>query len=383
MLSPISNHYAFHQFALNYQGSATFRYWPIYPNQVRGDPYGLAQLPTLITAIDPELLLIVFDIHLYYFHKAQLERFCPALPIILYCPIDGEDADPLFLKGLRGLARLVLFTSFASKVVEEALQKLADVRRMPIKATIPHGNDTTTFRPCVSGIGGWPDIIASRCLARRRLFPERDDMQDAFIVLNANQNNTRKRVDLTLEGFARFAREKPPNVKLYLHMDLYERGCELLPISRRLGIEERLLFTANGRESCILSDDAMNLIYNCCDIGLNTSIGEGWGLVAFEHAATGAAQILPRNSVHEELWGDAATLVETDQTPRARFDFVTYRAVAPEGVANALERLYWNRDLLRSRSLDAFSHATSPRLSWSHVADQWARLFDDVLTQRL
>jgi hypothetical protein len=41
----------------------------------------------------------------------------------------------------------------------------------------------------------------------------------------------------------------------------------------------------------------------------------------------GAAQIVPRNSVHPELWGDAAILVETAPAPRTRLDFVTYRTV--------------------------------------------------------
>jgi glycosyltransferase involved in cell wall biosynthesis len=379
MLSPIRDRFEFHQFAPNFRGPATFRYWPIYPNEIRGDPYGLAQLPALIARIDPQLLIIVFDIYLYYVHKTQLEQLCPRLPVILYCPIDGDDADPSFLKGLGGLARLVLFTRFAQTVIEAALRTLPERATVPVTSIIPHGNDTAVFRPCVSTAAGEPDIVESRRVARAQLFPGRADLQDAFIVLNANQNNARKRIDLTLQGFACFAQDKPPDVKLYLHMDLYERGCELLPLARQLGIADRLLLTADGRGSCMSSDQEMNLIYNSCDVGLNTSLGEGWGLVAFEHAATGAAQILPRNSVHEELWAGSADLVETAQTPRKRFDFVTYRAVAHEGVANALERLYRDRDLLRSRSLDAFRHAVSPGFSWGCAAQKWEQMFDDLL----
>ena len=42
-----------------------------------------------------------------------------------------------------------------------------------------------------------------------------------------------------------------------------------------------------------LSDADLNRLYNACAIGLNTSAGEGFGLVSFEHAATGAPQVVP------------------------------------------------------------------------------------------
>jgi glycosyltransferase involved in cell wall biosynthesis len=378
MLRPIRDHYDFSQFAINYSGPPMFRYWPIFPNTIRGDPFGLTQLPAIISTIDPQLLLFVFDIHLYYFHQSQLERRHPSLPVVLYCPIDGDDADFAFLRGLKGLARLVLFTRFARTVVEGAARRAEAAEALPGISVIPHGNDPTIFRPCL-GAGAWPDIIESRRIARRRLFPSSADLDAAFIVLNANQNNPRKRIDLTLEAFALFARDKPPDVRLYLHTDLYERGCELRPIARRLGIEERLLVTAEKRQFASTSDETLNLIYNACDVGVNTSIGEGWGLVAFEHGATGACQVLPRNSVHEELWEGAADLVDVGRTIRNRFDFVTHHSVSPDGVAVALERLYRNPELLRFRSLEALHRAISPDLSWTRVAKDWFQLFDDII----
>ena len=49
----------------------------------------------------------------------------------------------------------------------------------------------------------------SRTDARRRLWPDEPDWHDAFIVLNANRPMPRKRIDLTIQGFAQFARDKP------------------------------------------------------------------------------------------------------------------------------------------------------------------------------
>jgi len=50
-----------------------------------------------------------------------------------------------------------------------------------------------------------------------------------------------------------------------------------------------------------LDDRELNLLYNACDVGLNTASSEGWGMVSFEHAATGAAQIVPRSWVCGEV----------------------------------------------------------------------------------
>src|ERR1700753_1257732 len=84
-------------------------------------------------------------------------------------------------------------------------------------AIIGHGVDTQAFHPLPGG----------RRAARERLFPGQSDLHDAFIVLNANRNQPRKRIDLTLEAFATFAQGKPANVKLYLHMARQDTGWDI------------------------------------------------------------------------------------------------------------------------------------------------------------
>lgn len=74
---------------------------------------------------------------------------------------------------------------------------------------------------------------------------------------------------------------------LYLHMGMQDRGVDVLGLARALGIEDRLLLTTTAPERPHVSDEHLGLIYQACDVGVNTSAGEGWGLVAFEHGATG------------------------------------------------------------------------------------------------
>jgi glycosyltransferase involved in cell wall biosynthesis len=39
-------------------------------------------------------------------------------------------------------------------------------------------------------------------------------------------------------------------------------------------------------------DSDINNMYNACDVGINTCLGEGFGLCNFEHASLGAAQVV-------------------------------------------------------------------------------------------
>ena len=49
-----------------------------------------------------------------------------------------------------------------------------------------------------------------------------------------------------------------------------------------------ILRPANNTE---LSDEDMNILYNACDVGVNSCLGEGFGICNFEHACFGKPQI--------------------------------------------------------------------------------------------
>ena len=82
-----------------------------------------------------------------------------------------------------------------------------------------------------SGRRGWTTLaeLTDRRLAKKALLPDTPDFQDSFIVFNGNRNQPRKRIDITMKGFARFANGKPNNVKLYLHMGVEDAGCSRWP----------------------------------------------------------------------------------------------------------------------------------------------------------
>lgn len=320
-------------------------------------PFEVARLPigaspADIAATHPDAVLVLDE---PWVCARLAPLLCDAYRTIVYAAVDGEaSVTPEIAAQLARADVCVAFQQFGRDILERHFARLdAWPRRME---TIPHGVDVETFHPL------------DKRAARRELFGT-DALDDAFIVLNANRNQPFKRIDLTVEGFASFARDKPDDVKLCLHMGTRTPAPGEVTLADRFGVRDRLLFTEKGERHPFVTSARLNLIYNACDVGLNTSEKEGWGLIAFEHGATRVAQIVPRHSACVELWDGAAAFLEPGPNGRS---------VTAEGVAAALERLYRDR-VERARLADAaFARATEPRYAWTSIAARWAALFGEL-----
>jgi len=140
---------------------------------------------------------------------------------------------------------------------------------------------------------------------------------DDFIIMNANRNQPRKRLDIMMMAFAEFvSRHLGEKVKLLIAtapmgawnlVEIYERELRLRGITLEEGMKH-LIFIDNPQA---LTDDDMNTLYNASDVGLNTAMGEGWGLCNFEAAAMGIPQIVPKvGGFHDFFDKDCAILVD-------------------------------------------------------------------------
>ena len=151
--------------------------------------------------------------------------------------------------------------------------------------------------------------------------------EDAFVVLNLNRNQPRKRWDQTMIAFAEFTAEYykytvanptkkvrpirllvgtsldgPWDIKEVYHHELHLRG---VPHSFA---EHFIVALSNPQQ---LSDKDINVLYNACDVGINTCEGEGYGLCQIEHLAVGAPQVCPKiGGLQEFLSNENSTLIE-------------------------------------------------------------------------
>jgi D-inositol-3-phosphate glycosyltransferase len=334
-------------------------------NPEGGDVFAAFQAARMVEEIQPDLIFILHDIWMFEYYLRILGPFRDRVKIVAYIPLDGKivrasDASPLC-----GADRIVVYTEFARAQFQQA--------QLPTIDVIPHGVDLDRFFP-------FPELLAAgfesrgRAEAKRKVFrglePDR-----SFVVLNASRPDRRKRVDLTIEGFAVFAANKPANVRLCLHHAIIgerERD-QIQSLIQRWGLEDRVFLNPLG--DGVRDDAELNLLYNACDVGINTSMGEGWGLVSFEHGASGAAQIVPNHSACSELWNGRAELIPPARNYVPEFSVLEMGEVSAQGVAQALENLY--RDPARRRDLAeaAWRAAQNPAYSWDAIAGEFEHLF--------
>ena len=145
---------------------------------------------------------------------------------------------------------------------------------------------------------------------------------------------------------------------------------------RRFGLEKRLHLNPLG--AGVADDEKLNLLYNACDVGINTSMGEGWGLVCFEHGGTGAAQIVPEHSALADLWHGRAEMIEPAKRYIPEFSVLEMGEVSPEGVAQALNNLYLNPERCRELAHLAFENAEKREYSWDAIPDRFEDLFIEL-----
>jgi glycosyltransferase involved in cell wall biosynthesis len=343
----------------------------VHVNPCEHDPFAERRLEGLSAGGRFDSIVLYHDP--WFIHRLAPPASRGGAALVAYCPIDGAILRPDVVEGLSALDALAVPTAFAASVVAGLVGRRALGGGAPFDrvAILPHGVDTDVFSP----LGGVARPSAERRLAARRAaFPDRPELWSGFLVLNANRNHARKRLDITLRGFAAFARGKPPDVRLYVHWSAERTGVNVPRTARALGIEDRVI-TPDHRDG--VATPGLNLLYNAADVGVNTSTGEGWGLPAFEHAATAAAQVVPAHSACGELWRDAALLLPVQHT-MSLAGVVEGGEVSPLDLAAALERLHADPELRAAMALAAHRRACSDAYQWDGIAGAWHAWLSEV-----
>ncbi len=376
IFEPLRNEYELHQLATRFDGGPHDYPWKLYPAGKGESRYGFDQIAPLIEQIRPAIVFLLYDISFQVPFLEHLRKAKPQPRLVFYSPVESGPIAPEIMQRLSGVSRYVVFSEYGRGEIEAALRSVREkdpAFEFPALDVIPHGVATEKFFPLPGG----------KAEARSRMRLNDAEHRDAFIVLNANRNMPRKRIDLTIHGFALFAKDKPANVKLYLHMATEDTGWNVLILAKRHRIFDRLIMTQADNSRPTFTDEQLNDLYNACDVGINTTTGEGWGLPSFEHGATRAAQIVPRHTSLADLWNGAAEFVEPVMTLTYPGNLTHAHIVTPEGVAAALERVYENSSHRDALAAAAYRNATRPEFNWNSIALHWRQLFDDLLAERI
>lgn len=359
-----SKEFDVHHLAINYFGDYPGVNWKLYPAISGGDLWGFNRLPVFLKD-EWDGIFILNDIwvisrYLEIIKKEITTKKIP--PIIVYFPVDSMHLGEEWFKDFDIVKKAVVYTNFAYNEVSKIKPFLEPV-------VIGHGVDFSKFYK----------IKLTKREIKRQIFPDKEDFLDSFIFLNGNRNQPRKKINITLEAFKMFSEGKPENVKLYCHMGVSDMGWDIIKLSKRMGIDKRLIVTNLNAGIQQVDDSKLNLIYNSCEVGLNTSTGEGWGLVSHEHATTGAPQIVPEHSACKELFEDVGLLVPVGRYEVNAETLTVGGIVYPEDVASKMELIYNDRDLYETLSKKTLEKFLSKEYSWKDIVEnKWIPLFREV-----
>jgi len=381
ILSAVAEDMDIHQLAIGYDGDPHTVPWAMYPAARPGDNYGYSRLIPLIKQLKPDLIFYMLGpiMLLGFLQRLAQDDSVTSPPSLAYVPVDGYPVNRELVTLLPQLTRLVLCTEFSEKIVRDSARlwsRSDEPLTLPPIEVIPHALDSSVFYPLrnTDGTG-----VTDRRALRQKHWPRQPGLEDAFIVLNANRNQPRKRIDITVKGFAEFARNKT-DAYLCLHMGLKDKGWDLPGLVRFYGIEDLVILATETAGPPAVTDERLNILYNLCDVGINTSYAEGWGLVSFEHAATGAAQLVPGFGNCEALWQGYADLLPVRLSLYDERLNMEQKLIASRDVADALEQLYQDRDYLASQSTRALQRVGDPILSPAHLRQRWRTEFHRMLT---
>lgn len=367
LLPGLRDQYEISVLASNYHGDPVpeQKLYTVYPasNRCQTEPFGVQRIREVVEKVQPDVICSLNDPwivseqyrQIQDLHKAGRFKFCGYLTMDSYNWTGGIDEH------INEWDAVISFTEFG------AYEFLKAGLRRPV-TVIPHGLDAEVFKPMDQGE------------ARKRLgLPD-----DLFIVLNANRNQFRKRIDITISAFAKFAVGKP-EARLYLHMGLKDQGWEILSLFNRemkkngLEPDNRIILTGNCEGPPNVPVEALQSIYSCADVGVNTCKGGGWELVNFEHAGCRVAQVVPDHTSTKEIFEGYGKLICCNHIDVD----VNFNREMPcpsdEHLAVLLEGLYQDRDELKATADACYGRVTQPCFRWDSIAQEFHGVFQEVL----
>jgi glycosyltransferase involved in cell wall biosynthesis len=255
----------------------------------REEGFGFNKIHEYLEMVNPDVVMIYND-------PLIIHRFIEAMkykkdesPYKLWLYVDQVYegiAQPLIDSLNKSAHRIYCFTKSWAKAYTR-------YGPCPELNTMEHAVDSSVFRRI-------PEVARQAARARMNVGPE------AIVMMNANRNSSRKRQDLSIMGFVELIKRHPsePYYLLFVTSLNVQQGAyyDLARIyqnelrHRGLDVEEfgkRMMIVDTGdNNQKSLGDEMINELYNACNLGLNTSDGEGFGLCQIEHLYTGAPQIV-------------------------------------------------------------------------------------------
>ena len=244
--------------------------------------FGFKQLPSVISAVKPDVVLIYNDMSVVGKFIVDIEKsnIPRTFKLWVYC-------DQVYNTQLQGYLdmlnlkaeRVFTFTSGWKQCLrDQGVTRPIDV--------ILHGFESDVYKQ-----------LPRSDIRKHLKIPE-----EAFVYLNVNRNQPRKRYDIMIMAFTELV-VKYPTKPIFLMcicdkgekggwwiFELYQRELKL----RGVNVEQFANRLMISTQDMVFKDEDINVFYNVADVGVNSADGEGWGLCNFEQMGLGIPQVVPK-----------------------------------------------------------------------------------------
>jgi len=167
-------------------------------------------------------------------------------------------------------------------------------------------------------------------------------------------------------------------------MAMKDQGWDLPGVckSLELDINRDVIFPQNFGPNQGYPIEILNMIYNCSDVVVSTTTGEGFGLSWIEAMAAKTPIIMPNNTAMAEfITNDGGYLVKSG-TNNSLFtvlpndnEILRYLTDVDDMVEKMID-VYNNRDEAKEKAENAYKWVTT-EMDWQeHIVPQWVELFD-------
>ena len=354
LFSRLDKWFDIHWLGIAYKGEKKkYPHYTLHPNNLHGgDLYGAYGAARLASELQASAVLVLTDLYLLKNYGAILSPLKETgSRLLVYAPLDGLITDPAIARDFLFADDLILYAHWAKTEVENAIKKIT-VTGGPRLHVMYHGVDTRFFNQ------------------------KKKEESEAVYILNANRYNERKDIDSTLKGLALARPRFTRRAFLYLHMPRLNavQKLDMVKKIKNLDLEKIVILNPLGNE--YTSEENLRRLYQSCDIGINTSLGEGWGFVSFEHAACGAAQLVPAHTTPGEVWKDAAILLPLSGPVQLNTNPFQMHAIDKTALASSLVSLVNDPAYLHEISRKCYERAREKMFNWEKIGVQWKHMLE-------
>lgn len=320
----------------------------IYPMDI-GRPY-----PDIMKEINREFKpqVVISCLDMWQIDWIEHAKLSDAVTNIGYISIYGKPVPFNWKKVVKNLDLAICYSEFGRTVLKEF---------MPFTSIdmIHLGVDADIYRP----------------MEKREDIRKKFKLDKKFVIGCIARNQTRKRLDKLIEGFAKFASKKP-EAHLYLKTEKKcDHGYDVPDLVEYYGVVDKVTIDEKSNRGGY-TEEKLAELYNVFDVYVQAAGAEGFGIPILEAMSCGLPVITADYSSCTELVKDNGILLKPYFSRVIDMATVEQVSIDTDELSEKLDELYDDKELRKSYGEKARKFALG--LTWDRFNKRWMDILSHV-----